>query len=130
MPRNISFALTTPQFLDRTKTVTRRAAWLLLKVGDVLCGVEKSQGLGKGGKIKRLGLIRITGIRRERLDRMIKDAAYGFSECAREGFPSPHPKSSPGCFVEFYCRSHKGVTPDSVITRIEFEHIAAMSEAA
>lgn len=27
MARNISFALTTPQFIARTKTVTRRMGW-------------------------------------------------------------------------------------------------------
>ena len=32
--RNISFALTTPQFKARTKTVTRRKGWLMLQPGD------------------------------------------------------------------------------------------------
>ena len=36
MPRNISFALTTPQFLDGSKDVTRRNGWLMLKTGDIL----------------------------------------------------------------------------------------------
>jgi len=43
MPRNISFALTTQQVRNRTKTVTRRAGWLFLKAGDILCDLD---GLG------------------------------------------------------------------------------------
>ena len=35
--RNISFALTKQQFLDRTKTVTRRLGWKNLEVGTLLC---------------------------------------------------------------------------------------------
>jgi hypothetical protein len=124
MPRNISFMLTTPQFLDGSKDVTRRNGWAFLKAGDVLCGVEKSQGLGKGGKIKRLGMIRVKDVRREPLRAITDNLHYGFTETVREGFPHPHPKFYPSEFVEFFCKSHKGVTPDSTITRIEFEHIA------
>lgn len=120
MPRNISFALTTPQFLDGSKDVTRRNGWINVKDGEVLCAVEKSQGLGKGGKIKRLGMIRVVTARREPLRRMTDDLDYGFTETTREGFPDPHPKHYPSEFVSFFCGSHKHVTPESVITRIEF----------
>ena len=41
--RNISFMLTTQQFRNRTKTVTRRMGWWNLKPGDILMGVEKRQ---------------------------------------------------------------------------------------
>lgn len=127
MARNISFALTTPQFLDGSKDVTRRNGWANLKAGDVLCAVEKSQGLGKGGKIKRLGMIRVKDARREPLRRMTDDLDYGFAETVREGFPKPSPIFWPSVFVDFFCKSHKGVTPDSTITRIEFERVAALS---
>ena len=123
MPRNISFALTTPQFLDGTKDVTRRNGWAFLKAGDILCAVEKSQGLGKGGKVKRLGMIRVTDARREPLRRMTDDLDYGFDETRREGFPAGHTKSFPSNFIAFFCGSHKGVTPDTIITRIEFERV-------
>lgn len=125
MPRNISFALTTPQFLDGSKDVTRRNGWAFLKAGDILCAVEKSQGLGKGGKVKRLGMIRVKNVRREPLRRMMDDLDYGFAETTREGFPDPGPKHWPSVFVEFFCNSHKGVTADTPITRIEFERISA-----
>lgn len=124
MPRNISFALTAPQFLDGSKTVTRRNGWAFLKAGDILCAVEKSQGLKKGEKVKKLGMIRVKDVRREALKRMLDDLNYGFAETTREGFPEPRPFHYPDSFVEFFCKSHKGVTPESVITRIEFERVA------
>lgn len=123
MPRNISFALTTAQFRNRTKDVTRRNGWLFLKAGDILCAVEKSQGIPKGGKVKRLGMIRVVHVRREPLRRMLDRPDYGREECRREGYPSPHPKSSPTVFVEFFCESHRGVMPESIITRITYEYI-------
>lgn len=49
--RNISFALTTPQFKSRSKDVTRRIGWWFLKPGDVVMGVEKGMGLKKGEKV-------------------------------------------------------------------------------
>lgn len=117
MPRQISFALTTPQFKNGTKTVTRRMGWLFLKPGDILMAVEKSQGLGKGGKVKTLGLIRVLHINRERLRLMIDDWRYGERECVKEGFPD----MSTIEFVAFFCRTHKGCEPHSIVTRIEFE---------
>lgn len=121
--RNISFALTARQILDRSKTVTRRDGWRFLKAGDVLCAVEKSQGLKKGEKVKRLGMIRVVNVRQEPLRRMTDDLDYGFAETRREGFPPPHTNGYPSVFVDFFCASHKGCTPDSIITRIEFEYL-------
>lgn len=118
MPRNISFALTTPQFKARTKTVTRRVGWLHAKAGDELCGVEKSQGLKPGEKIVRLGMIDLADVRREPLRRMTDDEEYGRAEVAREGFPD----MAPAEFVTFFCQSHKGCTPDTEITRLEYTY--------
>lgn len=119
MPRFISFMLTQPQIKARTKTVTRRLGWKDLKPGTVLMGAEKCQGLGKGGKIKPLGLIRVTDVRREPLGRMIEDGAYGFAEAALEGFPRMDGPE----FVSFFCRSHKGCAPATTVTRIQFEYL-------
>jgi hypothetical protein len=118
--RNISFALTTPQFIDGSKDVTRRNGWLFARVDDVLCAVEKSQGLGKGGKIKKLRMIVLLDVRREQLRRLTDDLDYGFAETTREGFPEGHPLHDPSAFVDFFCASHKKVTPESIITRLEF----------
>lgn len=130
MPRNISFALTTAQFKARTKTVTRRIGWLNLKVGDVLCGVKKSQGLKPGEKVERLGMIRIVSVRREPLRRLTEDVDYGFAETAREGFPTATALHWPSAFVSFFCASHKGCTPDSEVTRIEYEFIETTQQEA
>lgn len=123
MPRNISFALTTKQFRDRTKTVTRRMGWANLKQGDILCAVVKSQGLKKGEKVEKLGTIRVKDVRREFLDRMLSDLDYGFAETVREGFPPPHPWYWPTVFVDGFCNSHKGCAPDSIVTRIEYDYV-------
>lgn len=119
MPRYISFMLTTPQIMARTKTVTRRLGWKDLKPGTILMGAEKCQGLGKDGKIKPLCLIRVKDVRREQLRRLTDDLAYGWRETQAEGFPGRHPAA----FVKFFCASHRGCTPDTVITRIQFEYV-------
>lgn len=123
--RNISFFLTTAQVSAQTKDVTRRMGWKNLKVGELLSAVVKGQGLGKGGKIERICTIRVKSVRWERLDKMLTNRLYGLDECQREGFPPPHPKSFPSEFVKFFCASHKGCRPDSIVTRIEFEYVDA-----
>lgn len=120
MPRMISFSMTTPQFVDGTKDVTRRMGWLKLKAGDELMAVEKAMGLGKGGKVKRLGMIRVKDVRREQLDRIVDERGYGSDEVRREGFPEMTAKE----FLLFFCEGHKGCKAHSVVTRIEFEKLA------
>lgn len=121
--RNISFALTTNQIIAGTKNVTRRLGWLHLKPGDLLSPVLKCMGLRPGEKIKRLrGPIRVVSVRRERLDRMTDDIDYGIEECKREGFGDYQRLSQPSKFVDFFCASHKGCTPATEVTRIEFEY--------
>jgi len=119
MSRNISFALTTRQFNERTKDVTRRLGWEFLKVGDRLHGCKKCMGLRPDEPLVRLHDIEVTIIRRERLDRIVTDPVYGSEELRREGFPF----MSPDEFVAFFCASHPKCTPESVITRIEFKHL-------
>lgn len=128
--RNMSFMLTTEQVRSQTKTVTRRNGWRNAKAGDRICAVEKSQGLGKGGKIKRLCEIEIIDVRQEPLRRMTDEPEYGFAECNKEGFPFGHRYGWPSEFVAFFCGSHRGVTPDSEITRIEFKYLAPPAQIA
>jgi hypothetical protein len=118
--RNISFMLTVPQIRARTKTVTRRAGWADLKPGTLLQGVVKSQGLKRGEKVEKLAVVRVVSVRREPLFTMLdRTLFYGMNECRREGFPDLTPVE----FVEMFCRSHRGCTPETVITRIEFEYV-------
>lgn len=55
--RNISFSLTEEQFLDDSKSVTRRLGCAFLKPGDRLMACRKCMGLKMGEKIVRLGEI-------------------------------------------------------------------------
>ena len=112
MPRNMSFAMTTAQFLACTKTVTRRTGWLFLKPGDTVMGVEKGQGIPKGGKVKRLGLVRIVSVRRERLNAITQD------DVVKEGYPLMMCEE----FIAMYCDHNKAKSTDTV-TRIEFDYL-------
>lgn len=120
MPRLMSFAMTTEQYKNRSKTVTRRWGWLHAKVGMEFSGVEKAMGLKKGEKIKHIGPGRIKNVRREPLDAMIKDIEYGREEMKKEGYPFG--MTCPKEFVEKLAKSAGKKTSD-LITRIEFEHI-------
>lgn len=119
--RNMSFMLTTQQVRDRTKTVTRRLGWEDLKPGTELCAVEKSQGLKKGEKVKKICVIRVTDVRRETLRLMADDADYGKAEAVKEGFPDLGGYG----FALMFC-DHNGVEIDEDVTRIEFEYVDAM----
>lgn len=112
MPRNMSFALTTDQFQNRTKDVTRRIGWESLKPGALVMGCRKCMGLKKGEGIDRLGLIRIVKVTRETLSN-ISD-----QEVIREGFPAMTRQE----FVDMFCR-HMKVRPSQDVTRIEFEYV-------
>lgn len=114
MPRNISFALTEPQLLDGSKTVTRRLGWTYLKAGDRLNAVRKAMGLRKGESVHVLATIEITSVRREPLSWITAE------DVAREGFPDMTPIE----FIAFFCRSHKGCEPSTTITRIAFRKVS------
>lgn len=116
--RNISFSLTEPQFLDGSKTVTRRLGWKFLKPGDRLMGCRKCMGLKPGESIVRLGEIEVVSVRDEALSCMIVDREYGQAEAIKEGFPEMTGKA----FVTMF-RSHIKATPDRLVTRIEFRHV-------
>lgn len=114
MPRNMSFALTTEQVLNKSKTVTRRFGWWFLKPGDELWAVEKAMGLKNGETVKRLAKIRVVSTRREQLMAITKD------DCIREGFPDHDPNT----FIDML-QGHYGsdISAASECNRIEFEYI-------
>lgn len=116
--RNISFAITTQQFISQTKTVTRRVGWRDLKPGERLQAVEKCMGLKLGEKMKKLGTVRVLTVRREPLREMTDNPIYGIQECIREGFPN----LSPAEFVAMFCKTHKDCRPETRVTRIEYEY--------
>ncbi len=130
--RLMSFALTTAQLLDGSKTVTRRVGWANLKPGDRLKAVRKAMGLKPGEKVDVLAEIEVVSVRRERLD------AITPADVLAEGFPAW--TSQVAEFVEMFC-SHmtiadgeetwdakrekwvavrRKVRPNNWVTRIEF----------
>lgn len=114
MPRSISFSHTEQQFLDGSKTVTRRLGWSSLEAGVRLRAVRKAMGLKKGEKPHVLGDIEVVSVRRERLD------AITTNDCVLEGFPQMTPRE----FVDFFCRSMR-CEPETLVTRIEFKRVAS-----
>lgn len=116
--RHISFFLTTDQVRARTKTVTRRMGWRTLRPGTRLQAVVKGQGLRKGDRVEKIGVIEVTDVRREPLFQM-GILHGGRAECAREGFP----EMSPAEFIRMFCETHKDCTPESQVTRIAFRYV-------
>lgn len=116
--RNISFLLTKPQILARTKTVTRRLTWESLKPGTLLRAVERGQGLKKGERVKPLTTIRVVSVRREPLMRLY-ESGYGDEECRKEGFGG----MASNDFVAWFCKANRPCMPNWLVTRIEFEYV-------
>jgi hypothetical protein len=108
----MSVALTAAAVRARTKTVTRRAGWLMLQPGDQLTLCPKVRGRRAGEALERIVIVDVTSVRRERLDTITP------ADVVAEGFPD----MTPAEFVEFFCNSHQGVTPESEVTRIEWAY--------
>jgi hypothetical protein len=122
--RLMSFALTTQQIRDRSKTVTRRIGWKDLPTGTLLQPVVKSQGLKKGERVERInGPIRTVNVREEPLRLLLEDREYGRREVDLEGFPELSIEE----FVSMFLKSHRPSIgqphPLDAITRIEFEYV-------
>ena len=116
----MSFALTVEAMRRREKDVTRRLGWLRLKPSHVVTPVLKCMGLKRGETVTRVCVdIRIVDVRREPLNLMLLDLAYGKAECRREGFAHLTPEE----FVKMFCDTHRGCTPETLLTRIVFSYI-------
>ena len=113
----MSFAATTDQIMRRQKSVTRRLGWTFLKPGDRVMAVVKGQGLKKGEKVEKLGVIRIVSVRRERLD------AITWGDVVREGYAkmSPYDTTLHKGFIRHFCAMNRCDTATTV-TRIEFSY--------
>lgn len=121
MPRNQSFFHTKKQYLARTKTVTRRDGWAFARVGDIVNGCEKCQGLRKGETIVVMGQHRYIDLRWEPLCRMIDEPDYGAQEVIKEGFPDMTPTE----FVAFLCNVMK-CTPKKLVHRMEYVFVTPL----
>lgn len=111
--RNMSFSMTTKQFLDGSKDVTRRFGWWNLKAGDRIRAVEKAMGLKKGEKMKALGIIEVVSVRKEPLC-MMED-----NDCPREGFPHMRAWEFIAMLIKHYKIEHSSVE----VNRIEFKRV-------
>jgi hypothetical protein len=119
----MSFALTTGQIMEGTKTVTRRLGWLHALPGQQLRPVRKCMGLRPGEKLDVLrDPLTIVSVRREPLQAMLDQVEYGFAECILEGFGWHPDYQDPFNFVQMFCATHKGCTPATIVTRIEFAY--------
>ena len=119
--RRMAFSHTSPQILDRSKTVTRRTGWRYLKPGDLIEAVEKSRGLKKGERVRVLGVLRVVSVRFEPLSKLVTDARYAEDELPREGFPC----WSRDDFIAMFLRVNALKSTAVTVTRIEFEYVRA-----
>ncbi|MDD5551306.1 MAG: hypothetical protein PHS34_08605 [Candidatus Omnitrophica bacterium] len=101
---------------DQTKTVTRRLN-CRFEVGDIVCCVEKMQGIKQGGHYKKLGYIRIKKIDLIRLYEMQKN------DIVKEGFPNMSYRD----FIDLFLKINKIKSLDyldTAVFRIEFEYLS------
>lgn len=119
--RRMSFAITTDQILNRTKTVTRRVGWNHLKIGERLLAVDKL----RTRSAQKLAVIEVVSIRKERVLDIRTD------DCRREGMgrgecwckrKSCDQAGGPWCFINMFCDA-MGVAPDATVNRIEFKYV-------
>lgn len=116
----MSFFLTTPQMLARTKTVTRRLK-CRFRIGERFIAIEKGQGLKKGQKQHVLGVCEVTEISHERLSTIFAydDQVAGMNyETTREGFPRMMAHE----FVTMFCKNMKCIASD-LVYRIAFQFV-------
>lgn len=128
--RNMSFSLTTEAVRNRTKDVTRRIGWSNLKPGELFWAVEKSMGLKKGEKIKKICLLECLSNSSENLldlpINLQKKMNSQKTEIEREGFPG----WSPIEFFTFFCDTHYSkskitnqMLSEAKVNRIEFQYV-------
>ena len=111
--RNMSFTHTRLQIIHRTKTVTHRLGWENLKPGQRFQAVEKSMGLHKGEKVKRLAILECVSNRRVLLEDITDD------DVAKEGFPV----WTRADFLRLFYRNNPQLKRGQKISRIEFRYI-------
>lgn len=63
-------------------------------------------------------MIRVETVTFEPLKDIGKDPLYAIQELVWEGFPNLTPDE----FIAMFCKSHKGCTPDTQITRVFFDY--------
>jgi hypothetical protein len=108
----MSFSLTTAQFLDGSKTITRRLGWDKLRPGDHFMAVEKSQGLKRGEHVRKLGECVCVSNVPMRLHEISE------ADVNREGFPNLDALG----FIAMFCKAMR-CDKDYLVNRIEFRRV-------
>lgn len=109
--RCMSFAATTEQIRNKTKTVTRRMGWKFLKPGDLIEAVAKYRGVRKNDR-KKLATIKVHQVYRERLSHV------SFLDVDREGFRGWSPEE----FIDLFCKMNK-CNRGAWVTVIWFDYV-------
>jgi hypothetical protein len=115
MPRLMSVAYTEDAVRRRAKTVTRRKGWAYLRPGERITLCRKVMGRKTGEPLVRIVDVEIVDVRREPL----RDITA--ADVAREGFP----ELTPAAFVDRFFVQAQGISPDTVVTRIEWRYLDA-----
>ena len=114
--RNISFALTQEQILNRTKTETRRldlkGHYLSMPAGTQLRGVNKCMGFKKGEKPIQLAIIELVNVFQLPLSFVTDE------DVKREGFPN----MTRDDFIAMFC-SHMKSAPTDYVTVLRFKYV-------
>ena len=113
MPRLMSVAYTEAAVRARTKTVTRRAGWRKVKVGERLTLCRKVMGRRLGEPLVRIVDVEVVSVRREPLNAITPD------DVEREGFPGMQPAE----FVHRFFVEAQGMDPTDEVTRIEWRYL-------
>jgi hypothetical protein len=113
MSRLMSVAFTEAAVVARTKTVTRRKGWLMLKPGDRLTLCRKVMGRKKGEPLVRLAEVEVVSVTRGPLC-----TAANLGELEREGCGH----MSYGEFWERYFEP-QGIASLDDVTRIEWRYL-------
>lgn len=152
MSRLMSVAMTTDAVIERRKTVSRRVNWWenkngrrLLAPRDTLTLCRKVQGRKPGEPIDRLVDVEVVSVWREPLGVLTNYGVFCLDymetgrvemtlerweewragEMEREGFPG----MDPAAFVNDYFVVAQGLSPDQLVTRIEWRYLDGADQA-
>lgn len=109
----MSVAYTEDAVRRRAKTVTRRKGWEYLRPGERITLCRKVMGRKPGEPLVRIVDVEIVDVRREPLRDITAE------DVAREGFP----ELTPAAFVDRFFVQAQGISPDTVVTRIQWRYL-------
>jgi hypothetical protein len=122
-----SFWYTMSDYRNGTKDLTRRVKWRV-PPGEQFMGVDKMQGIPKGGHRIPLGPSTCISVEEEPVNEIVirpfrKDDKFpdGEYEVVREGLPAFAGKEEK--FVALLLKINRGLHEDSIIKRVRFNRV-------